>query len=56
LSKNAFPAKHRGYIPHDAPIRAYDVIIDSLDFDELRIEVDPHKVGCLLRWNRKRLE
>jgi len=41
-----FPQSVDEYIPHDAPVRAYDVIIDSLDFDELGIEADPHKVGC----------
>jgi transposase len=34
------------YIPEDAPVRAYDVIIDALNFDDLGIEVDPNKVGC----------
>jgi len=41
-----FPQSIDEYIPYDAPVRAYDVIIDSLDFAELGIEVDPHKVGC----------
>jgi len=41
-----FPQSIEEYIPDDAPVRAYDVIIDSLDFDELGIEIDPHKVGC----------
>jgi transposase len=44
--KILFPQSIDEYIPYDAPVRAYDVIIDSLDFDELGIEVDPHKVGC----------
>ncbi|MHC4538379.1 MAG: IS1182 family transposase [Planctomycetota bacterium] len=44
--KMLFPQSIDEYIPHDAPVRAYDVIINSLDFDELGIEVDPHKVGC----------
>ncbi len=30
----------------DAPVRAYDVIVDSLDFEALGIEVNSHKVGC----------
>ena len=41
-----FPQSIDEYIPNDAPVRAYDVIIGSLDFDELGIKVDPHKVGC----------
>ena len=41
-----FPQSIDEYIPKDAPVRAYDVIIDSLDFDELGIKIEPHKVGC----------
>lgn len=41
-----FPQSIDEYIPKDALVRAYDVIIDSLDFDELGIKIDPHKVGC----------
>jgi len=28
------------------PVRAYDTIINSLDFAELGIGLDPNKVGC----------
>ncbi len=44
--KTLFPKSIDEYIPNDAPVRAYDVIIDSLDFDGLGIKIDPHKVGC----------
>jgi len=44
--KTLFPQSIDEYLPQDALVRAYDVIINSLDFDELGIEVDPHKVGC----------
>jgi transposase len=44
--KTLFPESVDEYIPQDAPVRAYDVIIESLDFDELGIEVNPHKIGC----------
>jgi len=44
--KTLSPQSIDEYIPNDAPVRAYDVIIGSLDFDELGIEVDPRKVGC----------
>ena len=43
--KMLFPQSIDEYIPVDASVRAYDVIVDSLDFDALGIEVDPHKVG-----------
>ena len=41
-----FPRSIAQYIPRDAPVRAYDAIIDSLDFAKLGIDLDPHKVGC----------
>jgi len=44
--RTLFPQSIDEYIPADAPVRAYDVIIDSLDFDALGIEVNSHKVGC----------
>ena len=44
--KTLFPQSIDEYIPNDAPVRAYDVIIGSLDFDVLGIEVDRRKVGC----------
>jgi transposase len=34
------------YVPHDAPVRAYDVFVDSLDFGQLGIRIEPDKVGC----------
>lgn len=44
--RTLFPQSVDEYVPKDAPVRAYDVIIDSLDFGELGIEIDPHKIGC----------
>ena len=41
-----FPQSIDEFIPKSAPVRAYDVIVDSLDFTELGIALDPHKVGC----------
>ena len=40
-----FPESIDEYVLADAPVRAYDVIVDSLDFESLGIEFDPHKVG-----------
>lgn len=34
------------YIPEDAPVRAYDVFVDSLNLAEMGIRIEPHKVGC----------
>jgi len=34
------------YVPQDAPVRAYDAFVDSLDLEELGIELNPDKVGC----------
>jgi transposase len=41
-----FPQSIDEYIPQQAPVRAYDAFVDSLDFDGLGIDLDPHKVGC----------
>jgi transposase len=44
--RTLFPQSIDEYIAQDAPVRAYDVFVDSLDFTELSIEIEPHKVGC----------
>jgi len=44
--RTLFPQSIDEYIPQQAPVRAYDVFVDSLDFDELGIKLEPHKVGC----------
>ena len=44
--KTLLPPSIDEYIPEDAPVRAYDVIIDAFDFDGLGIELDSNKVGC----------
>jgi len=41
-----FPQSVDEYVPADAPVRAYDVIADSLDFEALGIRIEPHKVGA----------
>ena len=41
-----FPQSLDEYVPQDAPVRAYDAIIESLDFAELDIDLNPNKVGC----------
>jgi len=41
-----FPQSIDEYIPQEAPVRAYDVFVDALDFEQLGIEVELHKVGC----------
>jgi transposase len=44
--KMLFPQSIDEYVPDDAPVRAYDVFVDALDFDQLCIEIEPDKVGC----------
>ena len=44
--RTLFPQSIDEYIPQDAPVRAYDVFVDSLEFAELGIEIESHKVGC----------
>lgn len=41
-----FPQCIEDYVKADDPVRAYDVIVESLDFSELGIELDLVKVGC----------
>ena len=43
--RTLFPQSIDEYISQDAPVRAYDVFVDSLDFAELGININPHKVG-----------
>jgi transposase len=40
------PPSIEEYLPQDAPARAYDAFVDSLDLADLGLELDPHKVGC----------
>ena len=39
------PQSIEEFVPDDHPVRAYDAFIESLDFAELGIEIDPDKVG-----------
>jgi transposase len=41
-----FPQSIDEYIAADAPVRAYDVFVESLDFEQLGIPIEPQKVGC----------
>jgi len=41
-----FPQSIEDYVKADDPVRAYDAIVESLDFLELGIELDADKVGC----------
>jgi transposase len=44
--RTLFPQSIDEYIPQDAPVRVYDVFVDSLNFAELGIQLEPRKVGC----------
>lgn len=41
-----FPKSIEDYVKPDDPVRAYDAIVESLDFSELGISLDSDKVGC----------
>jgi len=43
--RTLFPESIDEYIPDDAPVRAYDAFVDALDFEQLGIGLEPHKVG-----------
>jgi len=40
-----FPASVDDYIPNNAPVRAYDAFVESLDLETLGIAYDPNAVG-----------
>ena len=40
-----FPPCVDDYVPKDAAVRAYDAMVEALDFKELGIEIDPGMVG-----------
>jgi transposase len=40
------PASIEQYVAQDAPVRAYDAFVDSLDFEQLGIQIEPDKAGC----------
>lgn len=40
-----FPQSVDEYVPQDAPVRAYDALIDAMDLKELGINLDPDRVG-----------
>jgi transposase len=41
-----FPERLDNYVSKDDPVRAYDVFVDALDFQELGIDEEERKVGC----------
>lgn len=40
-----FPLCVEDYVPKDAAVRAYDAMVEALDFKELGINIDPDNVG-----------
>lgn len=40
-----FPSSIEEYVSEDHPVRAYDAFVEALDFNELGIILDEHKVG-----------
>lgn len=40
-----FPQSIEDYVNQDDPVRAYDAFVESLNFNELGIEIDENKVG-----------
>jgi len=39
------PQSIEEYVATDDPVRAYDAFVESLDFDSLGIDINPHQVG-----------
>ena len=44
--RQLFPQSIEEYVPADAPVRAYDAVVNALDLAALGIGVDANKVGC----------
>jgi transposase len=40
------PKSIEEYVRADDPVRVYDAFIETLDFNELKLVLDAHKVGC----------
>lgn len=45
LQMGLLPPSIEEYVAEDDPVRAYDAFVEALDFRDLGIEIDPHKVG-----------
>jgi transposase len=45
LQMGLLPQSIEEYVAEDDPARAYDAFVEALDFGDLGIEIDPHKVG-----------
>jgi transposase len=41
-----FPECIDDYVSADAPVRAYDAIIEAMNLNQMGFELDRHKVGC----------
>lgn len=40
------PPSIEEYVNPDDPVRVYDAFVEALNFNELGLHLDPHKVGC----------
>ncbi len=41
-----FPQTIEEYVSPDDPVRVYDAFVETLNFNELGLVLDAHKVGC----------
>jgi len=40
------PKSIEEYVKDDDPVRVYDAFVETLNFDELKLQLNSHKVGC----------
>ena len=40
------PLSIEEYVNSDDPVRVYDAFVETLNFNELGLALDAHKVGC----------
>ena len=45
LYEALFPAAIEDYVAQDAPVRAYDAIVDAFDLKQLGMELNENKIG-----------
>ena len=50
------PKSIEDYIPHDDPVRAYDVFIDALNYDKIGLVIDENQAGANPYWPKTMLK
>lgn len=46
VQRTFFPPVIDDYVTDEDPVRVYDAFVNALDFQELRIPIEPYKAGA----------